>query len=91
MVYNRSFQGVAQTEAFIEALHQRADIFETRQSDIPVSTRPNRFRALAIKALVNGDISTGRCAEYLGISRDKTMRLLNQEIMEGDEALFVAA
>lgn len=90
-LYNHPSDGSAQTQAFIEALHQRDDILETRERDIPVSIRPGRFRALAIKALMNGDISTGRCAEYLGISRDKAMRLLNQEISEGDEAAFVAA
>lgn len=90
-LYHRSPDNRAKTKVFIETLHQSAHIYETRQSDIPVRPRPDRFHALAVKALMNGEISTSRCAEYLGISRSKAMQLLNEEISEGVEASFVIA
>lgn len=40
---------------------------------------PARYHALAVKALRRGKISIGRCAEYLGISRQKAMKYLEQE------------
>jgi Zn-dependent peptidase ImmA (M78 family)/DNA-binding XRE family transcriptional regulator len=78
----------AYTRGRIEALHETAKLYEERGKDMPPPppTRPERFRALAITTLRAGEISTGRFAEYLGISRGEAMKYVE---MEGpvDEAL----
>jgi hypothetical protein len=45
---------------------------------------PARFFALALTALRRGEMSAGRFAEYVGISRQAAMRYVEQE-QEGDE------
>jgi Zn-dependent peptidase ImmA (M78 family)/DNA-binding XRE family transcriptional regulator len=78
------------TKKRIEALHEVAKLYEERTKDAP-PPRPERFRALAITTLRAGEISTGRFAEYLGISRGEAMKYVE---MEGgppaDEALELA-
>jgi len=73
------------TKSRIEALHVAAKLYDERTRDEPPA-RPERFRALAITTLRTGEISTGRFAEYLGISRGEAMKYVE---MEGpaDEAL----
>ncbi len=56
------------TKQDIERSKQMLDTCEKRESDTP-PVRPARFRALAIKALRAGEMSLGRFAEYMGISR----------------------
>jgi predicted HTH domain antitoxin len=36
---------------------------------------PERYRALALRALREGELSVGRAAEYLGVSRQEAMAL----------------
>ena len=48
--------------------------------------RPPRYHALAVKALGRAEMSVGRFAEYLGISRQKAMRYVEQEIPGDEEA-----
>jgi Zn-dependent peptidase ImmA (M78 family)/DNA-binding XRE family transcriptional regulator len=73
------------TKTRIQALHEVAKLYEERTKDVP-PTRPERFRALAITTLRAGEISVGRFAEYLAISRGEAMKYVE---MEGpaDEAL----
>ena len=73
------------TRARLEGLHAVAALYDERAKDAP-PTRPERFRALAIATLRAGEISVGRFAEYLGISRGEAMKYGE---MEGpaDEAL----
>ena len=73
------------TRARIEALHEVSKLYEERQQETP-PTRPERFRALAITTLRAGEISTGRFAEYLGISRGDAMKYVESE-GPADEAL----
>jgi XRE family transcriptional regulator, fatty acid utilization regulator len=79
----------AYTKARIQALHEVAKLYEERTRDVP-SARPERFRALAVTALRSGEISTGRFAEYLGITRGEAMKYVEQE-GPPDEALELAA
>jgi predicted HTH domain antitoxin len=65
-------------------------MFEDR-SQAPVPGRPARFHALAIKALRRGEISVGRCAEYLGISRQQVMKYVEQEATEDEEIQVASA
>ena len=52
--------------------------WDDRQRDVPPH-RPLRFEALANEALRKGLISTGRYAEFLGITRREAMRQVEQE------------
>jgi predicted HTH domain antitoxin len=60
-------------------------LYEERTKDDPPE-RPERFRSLAITALRTGNISIGRFAEYLGISRGEAMKYVDEEA-PADETL----
>ena len=62
----------------VEQLRDRMSYWEKRDHDTP-PCRPLRFEALANQALRRGVISTGRYAEYLGITRRQAMRQVEQE------------
>lgn len=62
---------------------------DDRESD-ELPRRPARFEALARKAIRRGEISTGRFAEYLGVSRREALRFVEQEAL-GDEEVQVSA
>ena len=61
-----------------EIIRPQVNQWETRESDQP-PTRPVRYVALCKQALRKGLISTGRYAEYLGISRREAMRYVEQD------------
>lgn len=52
---------------------------------------PERYRALAVKALRHGEISIGRCAQYLGINRSEAARFAEQEAPIGEEVQVTPA
>jgi XRE family transcriptional regulator, fatty acid utilization regulator len=72
-------------KARIAALHQVSKLYEERQHGTP-PTRPERFPALAIRTLRAGEISIGRFAEYLSISRGDAMQYVEGD-GSADEAL----
>ena len=80
-VYNLTKEVVQQN---IEQLRDRMSFWEKRQPDTPPN-RPLRFDALANEALRKGSISTGRYAEYLGITRRQAMRQVEQEAPDDAE------
>ncbi len=47
--------------------------------------RPERYEALARKALDHGEISIGRFAQYMGISRRQAMRVAEEEMLDDEE------
>ena len=59
-------------------------LLEERPKDDPPE-RPERFRALAFKALHKGEISTGRFSEYLGIPRHRALKFAEQETPADEE------
>ena len=61
----------------------------TREHDDP-PLRPARFRALAIRALQQGEVSLGRFAEYLGVSRREARAMMEQDA-RGDEEVQVTS
>jgi Zn-dependent peptidase ImmA (M78 family)/DNA-binding XRE family transcriptional regulator len=73
------------TRKRIDALRAVEKLYDDRSQDPPPS-RPDRFRALAVTALRAGDMSIGRFAEYLGITRGEAMKYVEQEAPP-DEAL----
>ena len=71
-------------QSSIETLRGQMSFWDKRQHDTPPS-RPLRFEALANEALRKGLISTGRYAEYLGITRRQAMRQVEQEAPDDAE------
>ncbi|MCL2648796.1 MAG: XRE family transcriptional regulator [Phycisphaerales bacterium] len=88
-LYNRGPANSEQTKKDIERAKLYAHILEEREDHQP-RPWPARYRALAIKALRRGEMATGRCAEYLGITRQEAMQFVEQEISD-DEKVQVAA
>ena len=80
-VYNLPKDDVQES---IDRLRGRITYWDTRQQDSPPN-RPLRFEALANEALRKGLISTGRYAEYLGITRRQAMRQVEQEAPDDAE------
>ncbi len=76
------------TAAEIQQAQQLAPMYEERDTPPPPKW-PARYHALAVQALRRGEISIGRFAEYLEISRPKAMHYIEQEI-EDEEEIQVA-
>jgi Zn-dependent peptidase ImmA (M78 family)/transcriptional regulator with XRE-family HTH domain len=74
-----------ETKALIERAKSLSSVLEEREQTRP-ETWPERYKALAIKALRHGAISVGRFAEYLDTSRQKAMTYVGQGTAE-DEAI----
>lgn len=74
----------ATTKRDIERAKQLAPVYEEREPEEPPML-PARYRALAVRALRQGDISLGRFAEYLGITRQEAMTFVEQEAVENDD------
>ncbi|MFO8012168.1 MAG: XRE family transcriptional regulator [Phycisphaerae bacterium] len=72
------------TKALIERAKALSPVLEEREQTRP-ETCPERYKALAIKALRHGAMSVGRFAEYLDISRQKAMTYVTQEAAEDEE------
>jgi len=72
------------TKAMVERARLAAITMDERISDEP-PVRPARFRMLAIRALRRGDMSLGRFAQYMGITRQKAAKYMEQEL-DDDEA-----
>jgi Zn-dependent peptidase ImmA (M78 family)/DNA-binding XRE family transcriptional regulator len=91
-VYNlRLFSGnIEDAKSLIERAKGLAPLLEERKDSEP-SIWPERYKALAIKALRHGAISIGRFAEYLDISRQEAMRYVEQEIMDDEEVPLASA
>ena len=90
IVYNRGQSDSDRTKREIEQAKRLAPVLEERESFKP-HPWPARFRALAIKALRRGEISIGRFAEYLSISRHEAMRFIEQEVADGEEVQVAPA
>ncbi len=68
----------------VERARRAASTLDERVSDDP-PVRPARFRMLAIRALRRGDLSLGRFAQYMGMTRQKAAKYMEQEL-DDDEA-----
>ncbi len=80
----------AETKRDIEKAKSMSSQLLRHRSPEPAPDRPARFRALAITALRRGELSLGRFAEYLGISRKQAATYMDEE--DGaDEAIAIAS
>lgn len=90
ILYNRGAQGQEQTKQEIARAKALAPPVK-RRSESPPRTWPDRYEALAMKALRRGEMSVGRFAEYLNISRQEAMLYVEQEIMDDEEVQITPA
>jgi len=86
-LYNRNEDD---TRRDIERYRATSDIWEDRERHEPPA-RPARFVALAVKAFRNGEMSQGRFAEYVGMSRREGMGFAEQEALEDEEVAIPPA
>lgn len=70
--------GGERTEKMLQVTESRRALLEDR-ADSPPPSYPDRYRALAVHALNRGELSLGRFAGYLGISRQKAELHLDPE------------
>jgi len=80
----------ADTRKDIERYKLFAAAWEDREQDTPTE-RPARFVALAIKAFRRGQLSQGRFAEYIGITRREAMKFAGQEAPTDEEVAIPSA
>lgn len=76
-----------QAKQINESISGRVRFWDGRQNEIP-RQRPVRYEALAIEAIRKGLISTGKFAQFMGISRAAAMTQVEQElsvVKEGDD------
>jgi Zn-dependent peptidase ImmA (M78 family)/transcriptional regulator with XRE-family HTH domain len=86
-LYNRNEED---TRKDITRYNAVASVFEDREPDKP-PRRPARYVALAVKAFRNGEVSQGKFAEYLGISRREALRYAGQEALTDEEVALPPA
>ena len=79
-----------ETKADIDRCKAMASFGQDRECSEP-PRRPDRFVALAVKALRQGQFSQGRFAEYMGISRREAMKIAEQEAHEDEEVALPSA
>lgn len=72
----------------LDQLRSQIGFWDNRVSDTP-SALPLRFHALARQALRHGLLSTGKYAEYIGVSRRDAMQVVEQDA-EDDATIEVA-
>lgn len=73
-----------QIQPFLQHCKTLSAVYEKRDNDAPPE-RPERYFALALRALRSGEMSLGRFAEYLGISRKESETYLEDELSEDEE------
>ena len=71
-VRNDAVADEGRTRALIDKARALSRLSDESSADPPPS-RPERFRDLAVRALRSAEISVGRFAEYMGISRQTAM------------------
>ncbi|MCL4552288.1 MAG: XRE family transcriptional regulator [Candidatus Marsarchaeota archaeon] len=84
-VSGRGEQGADKSRREVAEAHRLTRMLEQRADTVP-SRWPDRYKSLGVEALRNGQISVGRFAEYLEISRREAMEYVEQEAEESEEA-----
>ena len=79
-----------ETRQDIARYNDVARVFEDRGQDVP-PRRPARFVALAVRAFRNGEISQGKFADYLGISRRDALQFAGQEALDDEKVAIPPA
>jgi len=79
-VFNRKRED---TDRDIEVCRTFRESVDVREDTAPPNL-PTRYRALAIRAIRDGELSVGRAAEYLELSRKEAMELDDNEDVKDD-------
>jgi Zn-dependent peptidase ImmA (M78 family)/transcriptional regulator with XRE-family HTH domain len=79
-VFNRSMEDTQRDLGICRAFRETVDVRE----DTKPPSLPERYRALALRAIREGELSIGRAAEYLGLSRKEAMALDDVEDVTDD-------
>jgi XRE family transcriptional regulator, fatty acid utilization regulator len=90
-VYGRKKSDSERTKKEIEQAKTLMPLFQQDRNDQKPPALPARYQALAVKALRRGEISVGRFAEYLNITRQDAMQFVEQEVPDGEEVQVTAA
>ncbi len=91
ILQNRGSARADQTRHEIETAKAYARTLEDRQRGDTPPPFPARYHALAVKALWRGEISVGRFAEYLAISRQEAVRYAEQEVADSEKVPLAPA
>lgn len=91
ILQNRGSERMEQTRREIETAKTYALALEDRQRGETPPSLPERYRALAVKALWRGEMSVGRFAEYLEISRQEAARYAEQEVADSEKVPLAPA
>jgi Zn-dependent peptidase ImmA (M78 family) len=83
-LFGRTSRESDKTEQEIKRAEQLAPFYEEREHTEP-PLWPARYRALAVTALRRGEISIGRFAEYLNISRREAASYIEQETEDAED------
>ncbi len=89
ILYRRGKTGEAKTNEQIKNI-KKLEINYPARENIPAPLIPQRYYDLAARALRNGEMSLGRFAEYVGISRHKAMEILERESVADEEIEFTS-
>ncbi len=73
-----------------QKIAEMSPVYEERRDTAPPKW-PERYQALAMKALRAGEMSIGRFAEYLEITRQSAMKYTQQEPTDGLEVPLAPA
>lgn len=84
MIY-RGPEDRALTEQEIERAKTLVPLYKESEESTPPPCLPARYHALGVRALRRGEMSTGRFAEYLGITRQEAMQYVEQETGDNEE------
>ncbi len=91
-LYNLGLARSEETRQLADKVRALVPIYEQRLwADSPSPTWPERYKVLAAKALRHGEVSLGRFAEYLDISRREASMYAEQEDVELEEIPLTAA
>lgn len=90
-VYNWGQENADRTRGQIDKAQGWAAALDRRRSSAKPPQRPDRYWALAVRALRHGEISIGRFAEYLDVTRPEALRYAEQEITDDDEVQVAPA
>lgn len=91
-LYNLGAARSEQTRELAEKIRASVRIYEERQwEDTPPPAWPERYKTLATKALRHGEVSLGRFAEYLDMTRRQASDYAEQEDVELEEIQLTPA
>lgn len=91
IVYNWGSEKSEETKTLIEIVKVYSSQYEDRKEESEPDKLPDRYRALAVKALRSGEISIGKFAEYLEVTRQRALMYLGEEGTDIEEIAYASS